>query len=484
MKHDVVIIGAGIVGCMTARFLSRYDLDILLIDRADDVGSGASAANSAILHSGHDPEPGTLKARMNAGGSRMWSSLADELGIPVKHTGSYVVAVDNDGLPALDTLLRRAEANGIPGARIVSGAELREKEPLVNPDVTGALWTPTAAVVDPFAAVLAAAENAVANGVVFQSETTFLDFIIDNGAIKGIRTDRGDIECGWVINAAGAYSAEVMHRAGVRPDYHIVPRRGEYLIFDRQKVRLENVLFPVPTDKGKGTIVSTTVHGNIMIGPNAMEIDDSGDVSTTTAGMDEVIASAKSLVPSLDIRYVIAEFAGIRASGYPDRDFIIEASVKPRGLLNIAGIESPGFVSAPAIAAHAVELLRGNGFALRERGGWNPIREPRPVFREMSHAERAEITKADPAYGRIICRCEDVTEAEVLSAIRSIVPARSYDAIKRRTWLGTGRCQGGFDYPRVIELLAEELGIPVTEVTKSGGKSRFIYRATKDINNA
>ena len=484
MKHDVVIIGAGIAGCMTARFLSRYDLDILLIDRADDVGSGASAANSAILHSGHDPEPGTLKARMNAEGSRMWNELAGELGIPIKHTGSYVVAVDNGGLPMLDTLLRRAEANGIPGARIVSGAELRGKEPLVNPDVTGALWTPTAGVVDPFAAVLAAAENAVANGVTFQPETTFLDFIIDNDTIKGIRTDKGDIECEWVINAAGVYSAEIMHRAGVRPEYHIVPRRGEYLIFDRQKIRLENVLFPVPTDKGKGTIVSTTVHGNIMIGPNAAEIDDSGDVSTTTSGMDEVIASARSLVPSLDVRYVIAEFAGIRASGYPDRDFIIEASGKPHGLLNIAGIDSPGFVSAPAIAAQAVELLRRNGLPLCEKDGWNPIRKPRPVFREMSHAERAEITKADPAYGRIICRCEDVTEAEVLSAIRSIVPARSYDAIKRRTWLGTGRCQGGFDYPRVIELLAEELGIPVTEVTKSGGKSRFICRATKDVNDA
>jgi glycerol-3-phosphate dehydrogenase len=468
---------------MTARFLSRYDLDILLIDSADDVGTGASAANSAILHSGHDPEPGTLKARLNSEGSRMWSGLADELGIPVKHTGSYVVAVGNDELPALDILLKRAEANGIPGARIVSGAELREKEPLVNPDVSGALWTPTAGVVDPFAAVLAAAENAATNGVQFRPETAFLDFIIENDSIRGIRTDRGDIECRWVINAAGVYSAEIMHLAGVRPDYHIVPRRGEYLIFDRQKITLDNVLFPVPTDKGKGTIVSTTVHGNIMIGPNAVKIDDSDDVSTTAAGMDEVITSARRLVPSLDIRYVIAEFAGIRASGYPDRDFIIEASVKPRGLLNIAGIDSPGFVSAPAIAVYAVDMLRRNGLELREKEGWNPVRNSRPVFRDMTHAERAEYTKNDPAFGRIICRCEEVTEAEVLAAIRSIVPARSYDAIKRRTWLGTGRCQGGFDYPRVIELLAEELGIPVTEVTKSGGKSRFVFRATKDVND-
>jgi glycerol-3-phosphate dehydrogenase len=426
--------------------------------------------------------PGSVKAKMNSEGNKIWHALAPELGIQFKKTGSYVVAIGPDEYKRLPELLDRAKKNNIPGAEIVGRDEVLKREPLINPEVTGALWCPSAAVIDPFGATLAAAENAVVNGVTYSFETEFRDFILAGNKITGIKTSKGDFFCKWAINSAGLYSDEVAHKAGTRKDFSIIPRKGCYIIFDPAKFTVNSVLFQVPGEKGKGVLVSTTTHGNGMIGPDNEVASDKEDTSTTAQGLEEIIRGAKKIMPSIDARNSIAMYSGIRAAGNGNRDFIIEMPKEVSGLINLCGIESPGLASAPAIALHVVELLKSKIQNLKSKIKWNPVRKPFPHFHLMDNKQKAGLVKKNPAYGRIICRCEEITEGEVLDAIHSPVPARTYDGIKRRTWLGTGRCQGAFDYPRVIELLARELKIPVTEVSKKGKGSELVFRKTKDIN--
>lgn len=486
--YDVIVIGGGVVGCMTARFLSRYQLRILLIEKETDVGMGASSANSAVVHAGYDPLPGSLKAKMNVLGNAMWDSLAGELSIPFERRGDYVVAIGPEELPGLETLLEQGRRNGVPGMHLISAEEMRHREPNINPLVSGAIWAPTGGLCDPLAVTVAAAENAIQNGVKVLTDCAFEDFLMDGRRIRGVRTRHGEFACRWVVNAAGLYADEVMHRAGVRPEFKITPRRGEYCVLDRAEITINNVLFPTPSAAGKGILVTTTLHGNTIAGPNANLQEDKTDTSVSREGIDEICDGAHKLVPGLNMRYVIANFAGLRAMGNApcetpgityNHDFIIEIPRSVDGLVNLGGIESPGLTSAPAIAARVVELLREAGEPLAEKPGWQPIRPPRPRFRDLSHADRARLIAAEPAYGRIICRCELVSEGEILAEIRAPLPARSYDAIKRRTWLGTGRCLGAFDMPRVVALLARELGVPVEQVTKKGAGSEFLVRPTK-----
>ncbi len=487
--YDVVIIGAGVVGCMVARALSRYDLSVLLIEKEADVGAGTSSANTAIVHAGYDPMPGTLKAALNVAGNRMWDTLAAELDFAFERRGDYVVAVEPEEVPRLELLRQQGIANGVTGLAMLSGEELRRREPLVNPRACAALWASTSGICDPFAAVLAAAENAVTNGVTLMLETAFEGFHMEGRRIAGVRTSRGSLRCRWVVNAAGLYADEVMHKAGVRPDFAITPRRGEYYVLDRAQLPLRSVLFPVPTDVSKGILVTATVHGNPIVGPNARDVAGKEDRSATREGLEEVWQGAERLVPSLDPRSIIGLFAGLRAAGNArcltpgvdyGHDFVVEIAEGVHGLVNLAGIESPGLTAAPAIAERVVELLRDAGEPLREKRSWNPIRRARPRFRDLLPEQQAELVRRDPLYGRIVCRCEMVTEGEIVAEIHAPIPARTYDALKRRTWLGTGRCQGGFDTPRVLAILARELGISPVQVTKKGPGSEFLSRPTKD----
>lgn len=489
-KYDVIIIGAGIIGCMIARFLSRYKLDILLIEKEADICMGATAANTAIIHAGYDPVPGSLKAEMNVKGNKMWDTLAGELNIPFERRGDYVVAIGEEELPKLEELMKQGIQNGVPGLVLLSGDEVKRREPNINPKVSGALWASTGGIADPFAAAVAAAENAVMNGVTIMFETVFQDFIMDGNKIVGIKTNKGDFASRWVINAAGLYSDEVMHKAGVRPEFKITPRKGEYYVFDRAEITINNVLFPVPTPVTKGILVTTTIHGNTIIGPNAKDIQDKEDRSVTREGLEEVWNGALKLVPKLELKHVIAVFAGLRAGGNApspnpnikyNHDYIIEIPSNVKGFVNLGGIESPGLVSSPAIATRVIELLKDVGEKLEEKKDWDPIRPARPRFRDLSKEEQRILVQNDPRYGRIVCRCESVTEGEIVAEIHAPVPARTYDAIKRRTWLGTGRCQGGFDTPRVVEILARELGVPPTQITKKGPGSEFLKRRTKDV---
>jgi len=480
-KYDIIIIGAGIAGASVARFLSRYDLKILWLDKESDVCMGASCANSAIIHAGYDAKVGTLKASMNVAGNKMWPTLAEQLDIPFVKTGSYVIAQNQTEFKNLDALYKNGLQNGVEGMKIMSRDEICRIEPLLNKDICGALWASTAGVIDPFGAVLGLAENAVANGVELKLDTAFEDFIIESGKITGVKTNNGIYNCEWAINCAGLYSDEVMHKAGSHLDFEITPRRGEYVVFDTAAIKLNTVFFPAPSEKGKGILVSTTAHGNVLAGPNSWFVNSKDNSDITTEGLQEIFENAKHIIPSLSYSSVIAEYSGLRATGNfgPNKDFIIEIASEVDGLINLAGIESPGFASSPAIAARVVELL-GSRQKLHEKKNFNPLRKRRPAFKHLSHSERAELVGRKPAYGRIVCRCENVTEGEIVDAIHSNVPARTYDAIKRRTWLGTGRCQGGFDYSRTIEILSRELNVPVETITKKGKGSEFVYHKTKD----
>ena len=489
-KYDYIIIGAGVVGSMVARWLSRYEASILLIDKEVDLGMGATAANSAIVHPGYDPVPGSLKALTNVRANPMWDQLSQELGFAFARPGDFVVAIGEQELPTLESLYQQGVKNGVPGMKMLSAAEMREREPLINPEVSGALWASTGGMCDPFQVTVAAAENAVMNGVEVLLETEFLDFLMEGTRVIGVRTSRGDFYARWVINSAGIYADLVMHKAGVRPEFQIIPRKGEYFVFDSAEIRTRNIYFPVPTEKGKGILVTNTVHGNTIVGPNASLIDDKEDTSSTKAGLDEIAEGARKLIPSLNLRSVIATFVGLRPFGNArsmdpsvdyGHDFVIEIPQHVQGLVNLGGIESPGLTASPAIAEMVVELLKDAGEQLVEKKDWNPIRPARPRFRNMSHAERQALCEVDPAYGRVICRCENVTEGEIIREIHAPIPAVTYDAIKRRTWLGTGRCQGGFDMSRVVAILAREQGIPILEVSKRGQGSEFLFRQTKDL---
>jgi len=488
--YDIIIIGAGIIGSLVARELSRYRLRILLLEKASDVGAGTTAANTAIVHGGYDPVPGSLKAVMNVAGNAMWDTLAGELNFAFDRCGDYVVAIGPEELPRLNDLLDMGKQNGVPGLSIISGEDMRRREPNINPAVSGAMVAPTGGICDPFGATIAAAENALLNGVDLMLETAFEDFVIERGRITAVKTSRGIFGCRWVVNAAGLYADRVMHRAGVRPDFHITPRRGEYVIMDKADVDIRNVMFPVPAEHSKGILVTTTTHGNTVVGPNSHEIADKEDKSVTRAGLEEIWRGAEKLAPSLQKRHVIANFAGLRATGNAscltpginyDHDFIIEVATEVQGLVNLGGIESPGLSSAPAIARRVIDLLADAGEPLTAKREWNPLRPARPRFRDLSSHERERLVAEDPLYGRIVCRCETVMEGEIVAETRAPIPATTYDAIKRRTWLGTGRCQGGFDMPRVIEILARELGLSPLEITKKGPGSELLFRPTKEV---
>jgi glycerol-3-phosphate dehydrogenase len=480
-EYDVIIIGAGVVGSMVARALSRYRLRVLLMDKAADVGEGTTKANTAIVHAGYDAKPGSLKSRFNLAGNAMFDRLCADLEVDFDRCGSYVVGVSQEDMVTLEALYRRGVENGVPGLSLIDGEEMRRREPGLTPDTTGALFAASGGIVDPFDLCIAAAENAVLNGVEIALETEALDFTRGaDGAISGVVTNRGTFGSRWVVNAAGLWADELMHKAGL-DGFHITPRKGEYFVLDRVAAEgVRNVLFPCPTPVSKGILVTRTIHGNVMLGPNACDVDERDDVATTAPGLNEVMTGALRLVPGLEARHVIRTYAGLRAAGSTG-DFVIEIPPEPGGLLVLAGIESPGLTASPAIAEHVVELLGDAGLELVERPDYDATRRRIPRFSEMDDDERREIISRDPRYGHIVCRCEMVTEGEIVAACHRPIPARTYDAVKRRTRVGTGRCQGAFDTPLTLQIMARELGVSPLDITRKGGASRFLVRETKEV---
>lgn len=476
-RQRVVVIGAGICGAAIARELTRFHLHVTLIDREIEPAAGTSKANNGLVHAGYAAKPGTLKARLNVRGNEIYrNSLAAELEIPYKMIGSLAVALSGTEAAGVQSMLNEGRANGVPGLEIWGPDRLRAHEPNLSPEAVCALWAPTGGIICPYEAVLALIENAVANGAHYRRGETVLRITTEAGRGTGIFTSEGFIPADLVINAAGFGSAALARTIGDE-SLHIRSRHGEYHILDRSVSGLvRSVIFPVPTPVSKGTVVQPTVDGNILVGPTADEGLADSDTSTSRSGLDRAWRDGLRLVPSLPRDRVIANYAGNRAVAESE-DFVISSSKSAKGLIHVAGIQSPGLAAAPAIAEYVAELAAGMGFVLSRRDDFQPHRRrPRP-FREMSWEERRAALATDPLHGRVICRCETVTEAEVRQAIRGPVGARTVDGVKRRTRSGMGRCQGGFCLPRVTAILAEELGLSPEETVKSGSESRlFIGR--------
>ncbi|MBR4622537.1 MAG: NAD(P)/FAD-dependent oxidoreductase [Ruminococcus sp.] len=462
--YDVLIIGAGAVGCACARELSKYKLSVCVVDRESDVCEGTSKANSAIVHAGFDAKPGSLKARFNVRGSRMMPQLAKQLDFAFINNGALVLCFDEAQKGGLDELKERADINGVP-AELISGDEARKMEPALTDEVVAALYAPTSGIVCPFEMTLAFAENACENGVEFRLSTCVRDVKKTSSGYTVI-TDRGDLDAKIVINAAGLYS-DVIHNCVSETKLKVIPRRGEYMLLDRTAGdTVKNTIFQLPTKMGKGILVSPTVHGNLILGPTADDIEDKEDTATTAGGLATVRAKAALSVKDIPFGSVITGFSGLRSVG-ESGDFIIGEPEDAPGFIDLAGIESPGLTSAPAIGEYVAELV-GKHLSLEEKDSFKAERKGVTKLFSLSVEERNKLIKEQPAYGRIVCRCESVTEGEILEAIDRPLGATTLDGVKRRTRAGMGRCQAGFCSPTTMKLLAEKLGISIAEVRKNG----------------
>ena len=469
-QYDVLIIGAGVTGCAIARELSHTGLKIALSDACDDVAMGASRANSAIVHAGYDCVPGTLMAKLNVRGNEMFDDMCENLNVPLLRVGSFVIAFGEEDEKELNNLLERGRANGVPGLEIISGERAREMEPKLSDDVTAALWAPTAGITCPYELTIAMSENARANGadILLRKRAAAIDYANDEFTVKF--EDGTSVSAKYVVNAAGVYADEVARLIG-DDSFTISPRKGEYMLLDKQALCVGTVIFQTPSKLGKGVLVSPTVDGNIFAGPTAQDKVEKNDTQTTPEGLAELKKFSLKSVPTLNLRQVITSFAGVRAQPSTG-DFIIRPSDKNARFIHAAGICSPGLSSAPAIAEYVRGLIKEAGADTTERADAIYVREHAKPFRQMDADERAEAYKRNPLYGRIICRCETVTEAEIVDAIHR--GATTVDGVKRRTRAGMGRCQGGFCAPRVMEILSRELGVPTESLTKFGGKSYMV----------
>lgn len=463
--YDVIIIGTGVTGCAVARALSRYSLTALVVDRESDVCEGTSKANSAIIHAGFDAVPGTLKAQLNVRGNAMMDDLSKELDIPFRRNGALVICWGERDLPVLNELYDRGVKNGVAGLKILSGDEARAMEPRLQDSVRAALYAPTSGIVCPFEMTLAFAENAAANGVDF-SLSTEVKAIARNPDGFTVSTSRGDFAARCVVNCAGVH-ADKIHAMACGEGFRITARKGEYMLLDKNCGHtVERTIFQVPSKMGKGVLVSPTVHGNLIVGPTALDIDDKDDVATTRRGLDEVRAVSALSVKDIPYRQVITSFSGLRATG-DTGDFIIREDQDVPGFVDVAGIESPGLSSAPAIAEYVRDIV-GGIIPLKEKPDFIAERKGIPKLAGMPMEERRALIEKRPEYGQIVCRCEQISEGEILDSIRRPLGATTLDGVKRRVRAGMGRCQAGFCSPRVIELLSRELGIPYGDVKKNG----------------
>ena len=477
MKYDVAVIGAGVVGSLITRELSKYNIKIALLERCNDCAMGATKANSAIVHAGFDAKPGTLKAKLNVRGVELMKKFCKELNVPLKNNGALVVAFSEEEIPHLEELLKRGEQNGVPELRIVKRDELKQLEPNIGDTAVGALVAPTSSIVCPYELTIAGVENAVTNGAEFIRNCEVTGIKSENEEFV-LSTTAGEITAKYVINAAGVHSGKIAKLIGDN-SVEIIVRHGDYYLLDKSQGTLaSHTVFQCPTKMGKGVLVSPTVDGNLIVGPSASDIDDGDDVATTAEGLDKIYNAATKSVPAVSLRNAITSFSGNRAHPATD-DFIIGSSDVNRNFINVAGIESPGLSSAPAIAEMVEGIMTELTGGMEKKENFDPIR-PEPVrFRHMSTEERAKLIEKNKAYGRIVCRCETITEGEILDAIHAPAGARDVDGVKRRTRAGMGRCQGGFCGSKVVEILARELGVPMNEITKFGGESKIMYDRTK-----
>jgi len=474
---DVAVIGAGVIGAAIARELSKYELDIVVLERENDVSVGTSKANSGIVHAGYDPEENTLMAKFSAKGNALFDDMCKELCVPFVRNGSLVVAFDDEQLAHIHALKQRGENNGVPGLEILSKEQLLEKETNINPAAKAALFAPSAGIIDPMLLTIALVENAVMNGV-----SCLLNFevisIKKEGAAYQIMSPDNCVSAKYVINAAGVFADEV-HNMIAPPAFAITPVRGQYFLLDKEEKGIVNAtIFPCPTEKGKGMLIVPTVHGNVMLGPTYENLPDKEDLATTEEMLEQVSVGVKQLVPQISVwRNNIRTFAGLRAVAEMG-DFIVQEAAGAPNFFDVAGIKSPGLSTAPAIALYVAALLEEKGVALHKKPSFDP-NISRRLFSEMTEEEQSAKIKENPLYGRVICRCENITEGDIVDAIKAPIGATTLEGVKRRCRAGMGRCQSGFCGPKVQEILARELGRTLDEVMLEKNASYILTGRTK-----
>lgn len=474
---DVIIIGGGVIGCGIARELARYQASVTVLERGNDVSVGTSKANSGIVHGGFDAKPNTLKAKYNVQGNAMFDELSKELDFPFRRNGSMVLCFDESQTGGLDELLERGVQNGVSGMYIVRGnAEIRKLEPYVSEQAVAALVVPSGGIVSPYEMTVAYAENAAVNGVEFRFLSEVTSVIKNNDGFTVTCSDGYTEQAKVVINAAGVY-ADVINNMVCERKLHITARKGDYVLMDKTCGYLaDHTLFQLPTKMGKGVLVTPTTHGNILVGPTATDVDDKDDVNTTAAELNDAFAKASLTVPTLARRNIITQFSGLRA--HLDGDDFVVGESEVQGFYNVAGIESPGLSAAPAIAVDVADTVAAK-LNLKSKLHFEAKRKGIPQFSKLSNVEREKLIDQNPLYGKIVCRCEVVTEGEIVDSIRRPVGAKDLDGVKRRTRAGMGRCQAGFCTPRIMEIIARELNCDMSEVTKRGGDSNVVVGKTK-----
>lgn len=470
---DVLIVGAGVIGGMLARELSRYKLSVCILEKENDVAMGASRANSGIIHGGYDPVPGTLKAKLNAQGVELLFEASKQLHVPHKRNGSMVCAFSSGEEPLLEELYQQGIDNQIPGLELLSGDEARVLEPYLSKNVTKVLRVTNAGIICPYDLTIAAIGNAMDNGVNLLRNFAVTKISKAEDVFTVTAASGQQVQGRFLVNCAGGYSDKVAQMAG-DDFFTVIPRAGEYMLLDKEEgSRVGHTLFQCPTVNGKGILVSPTADGNLLVGPTATKVATADSKDTTAEGLATVQQLAAKSVPRVNFRQVITSFTGVRASE-KGGEFILQASQNVKGLVHAGAIDSPGLTCCVSIAKYLTDILKNEGLVLQEKSDWNGNREDKHAFRQMNDEQKNAFIQENPAYGKIVCRCETVTEGEILDAIRSNPTARDIDGVKRRTRSGMGRCQGGFCGPYVMQLIARELHIPMEQVTKCGGDSYMV----------
>lgn len=472
-QADIVIIGAGAVGSALARELSKYRLKVIVVEKNEDLGGDSSKSNSAIIHTGYDAKPGTLESQLVVAANPMYDQIAADLDVPFKRIGALLPAFTEEQFEQLPALKHKAMMNRVYDVEYKTGEQLLQMEPNLNPEVKGGLYIPRESIIDPFLLCIGLAENAADNGVEFMLGTKCTGIKVEEGAVTTVETTAGNIATKYVVNAAGLYCDEVAGYVG-KADYYVTPRKGQFYILDKNtSCKVGMIILPIPTKITKGKLMCPTIHGNMLVGPTAEDLLDKTDKSTNTAGLESIAADVRKMIPNVNLRDTITQYSGLRAQRNPE-GLNIDVYDDLKGYVNLSGVRSTGLTGSVAIAKYVVDLMIEGGMKAEFKTDFNPIRHGTPRFAELSNEERAALIAKDPRYGNIVCRCETVTEGQICDAIHRTLGARSVDGVKRRLRAGMGRCQGGFCSPRVIEILARELGVSAEEIRKNEPGSEML----------
>ena len=478
IKTDVVVIGAGAVGCAIARELSKYQIRVMVVDKNEDIGGDASKSNSAIIHTGYDAAPDTLESQLVVAANPMYDVIVNDLDIPFKRIGAILPAITSEQFEQLPAIKAKAFKNRVYDVEYKSGAELLEMEPNLNPEVKGGLYIPRESIIDPFIFVQALAENANANGVEFLLNAKVTDIKTENGKIKSVVTTKGEIETMYVINSAGLYCDDIAEMVG-KADYKVVARKGQFYILDKNtSCQVNQIVLPIPTKITKGKLMCPTIHGNMLVGPTAEDQPSKVDKSTSADGLASIATDVRNLVPNVNLRDTITQYSGLRPNRNPE-GLHVDTYEDLYGYINLSGVRSTGLTLSVAMGKYVAQKMLEIGAEMTLKDNFIKTRKGIVKFSEQTREKQAELIQENPLYGNVICRCETVTEAEIMQAIHRPLGAKSVDAVKRRVRAGMGRCQGGFCGPKVIEILARELGVEPSEINKNNEGSYMVTGKTR-----